>query len=57
MTFSLGSLCTDTPLSRRTAHVLGELDYTVAAFSHGPEIRTDAREAVRGFLRAKAGVA
>ena len=30
--------------------VLGELDYEVAAFTHGPEIREDAREAVRGFL-------
>jgi hypothetical protein len=26
-------LCVDVPLTRRTAHVLGELDYTTAAFT------------------------
>ena len=46
-------LCTDAALSRRTAEVLGEVDYDVVAFTHGPEIREDARETVRGFLRAK----
>ena len=34
----------------QTAHVLGEIEYAVAAFTHGPEIRDDAREQVRGFL-------
>ena len=53
MTWPVPMLCTDAALSRRTAEVLGELDYDVAAFTHGPEIREDAREAVRGFLRAK----
>jgi metal-dependent hydrolase (beta-lactamase superfamily II) len=38
---------------RRTAEVLGELDYDLVAFTHGPEIRTTAREAVRGFLSAR----
>jgi hypothetical protein len=28
----------------------------VMAFAHGPEIRSGAHEAVRGFLRDKAGV-
>jgi hypothetical protein len=37
--------------------VLGDLDYEVAAFTHGPEIRDGAREAVRGFLRARARAA
>jgi len=50
ITYAPRLLCTDAPLTRRTAHVLGELDYTTAAFTHGPEIRTNAREAVRGFL-------
>lgn len=40
----------DFPLYRRTIHVLGELDYTVAAFTHGPEIRDRARETVRRWL-------
>ena len=53
MTWSVPMFCTDVALSRRTADVLGELDYDVAAFTHGPEIREDAREAVRGFLRTK----
>lgn len=43
-------LCSDFVMTRRTAHQLGELDYSVAAFTHGPEIRDNAREKVRGFL-------
>jgi glyoxylase-like metal-dependent hydrolase (beta-lactamase superfamily II) len=53
MTWPLAALCTDVATTRRTAHVLGELDYQVAAFTHGPEIRDGAREAVRSFLRAR----
>jgi glyoxylase-like metal-dependent hydrolase (beta-lactamase superfamily II) len=56
MTWSVPMFCTDFAMSKETAGVLGELDYEVAAFTHGPEIRDGAREAVRGFLRAKAGV-
>jgi glyoxylase-like metal-dependent hydrolase (beta-lactamase superfamily II) len=51
MTWPPAMMCTDSALSRRTAHALGEADYQVAAFTHGPEIRDGAREAVRGFLR------
>ena len=43
-------LCTDVPMQMRTASVLGELDYDTVAFTHGPEIRSGAREAVRAFL-------
>ncbi len=43
--------CTDFRLTQQTAHVLGELDYDVAAFTHGPELRERARETVREFLR------
>lgn len=43
--------CTDFRLNKRTAHTLGELEYERAGFTHGPEITTNAREAVRGFLR------
>jgi glyoxylase-like metal-dependent hydrolase (beta-lactamase superfamily II) len=53
MSWPLAMLCTDVAMTRRTAQVLGELDYDVVAFTHGPEIRTGAREAVRGFLRAQ----
>ena len=54
MTWPWAMGCTDFAMSKRTADVLGEQDYDVAAFTHGPEIREGAREAVRGFLRAKA---
>lgn len=46
------SLCADFQMTRQTAHRLGELEYDVAAFTHGTEIRDNAREQVRGFLRA-----
>jgi glyoxylase-like metal-dependent hydrolase (beta-lactamase superfamily II) len=51
--YSMGWFCTDPELSRKSADVLGDLDYEVAAFMHGPEIRTGAREAVRAFLRGR----
>jgi glyoxylase-like metal-dependent hydrolase (beta-lactamase superfamily II) len=43
-------LCSDFRMTERTAHQLGELDYDLVAFTHGPEIRDRAREQVRGFL-------
>ncbi|WP_428965621.1 MBL fold metallo-hydrolase [Micromonospora fluostatini] len=43
--------CADFRMTRRTAHVLGELDYDVAAFTHGPQLTDRAREHVRAFLR------
>lgn len=55
MTWSIATFCTDHAMSQRTAEVLGEVDYQVAAFTHGPEIRENAREAVRGFLRRRRG--
>jgi len=47
----LRPLCNDVRLTQRTADVLGELEYDVAAFTHGPHVDTDARETVRRFLR------
>lgn len=44
-------LCTDVRLTERTAHVLAEVDYEVAAFTHGPEIRHQAREQVRRLIQ------
>ena len=54
MTWPFKALCTDSAMTELTASVLGEVDYDVVAFTHGPEIRDGAREAVRGFLRDKA---
>jgi glyoxylase-like metal-dependent hydrolase (beta-lactamase superfamily II) len=53
MTWPIASLCTDAGLNQQTAHVLGDLDYELVGFTHGPEIRDNAREAVRGFLQRR----
>ena len=50
MAWPTKAVCTSFRQNVETAHVLGELEYAVAAFTHGPEIRDDAREQVRGFL-------
>jgi len=48
--YSPRPLCTDFRLSRRTAQLLGDLEYERAGFTHGPEILDGARDAVRRFL-------
>jgi glyoxylase-like metal-dependent hydrolase (beta-lactamase superfamily II) len=53
MTWPLAAICSSARQNKQSAHVLGELDYQLAAFTHGPEIRDGAREAIRGFLRRK----
>lgn len=45
------SLCTNVRLTKESATRLAELEYTTAAFTHGPEIAEAPREAIRGFLR------
>jgi glyoxylase-like metal-dependent hydrolase (beta-lactamase superfamily II) len=52
---SLPSLtyCANAGLTRRSAYALGELEYEVIAFTHGPEIRDRAREQVRAYLRTQ----
>ena len=54
MSWPLAAVCTSARQNKQSAHVLGELDYQVVAFTHGPEIRDNAREAIRGFLQRKA---
>ncbi len=44
------AFCTDFRMTQRTAHRLADLDYTTAAFTHGPELRVNPREAIRSFL-------
>ncbi|HYT09100.1 MAG TPA: MBL fold metallo-hydrolase [Mycobacteriales bacterium] len=51
--YSPGSLCTDPELNRKSVDGLGDLDFEVVAFTHGPEIRHGARAAVRAFLRGR----
>jgi glyoxylase-like metal-dependent hydrolase (beta-lactamase superfamily II) len=50
LTWPVLAFCTDVRLTQQTADTLGDLEYDIAAFTHGPEIRDGAREAVRGFL-------
>ena len=50
MSWPVAAFCTSAKQNQVSAHVLGEADYSIAAFTHGPEIRSNAREAVRGFL-------
>jgi glyoxylase-like metal-dependent hydrolase (beta-lactamase superfamily II) len=49
-------LCSDFVMTQATAQVFGELDYDVAAFTHGEEMRDSAREKIRGFLREQTKV-
>ena len=35
----LKMLCSNFAMTKKTAHRLGELEYSTAAFTHGPEIR------------------
>lgn len=53
MVWPLAASCTSGRLNKQSAHTLGELEYRIAAFTHGPHISDNAREAVRGFLRRK----
>lgn len=49
-------LCTDFVMTTQTAHRLADdIDYQMAAFTHGPEIRQRPREAIRTFLAAGTG--
>ena len=47
--YAPGFLCTDADRNRQSADQLGELDFEVAAFAHGRELRRDARAAVRAL--------
>lgn len=53
VTFSVPAFCTNFELSRETAYRLGDVDYEVAAFTHGPEIRHDAKTKIKEFLAGK----
>lgn len=52
-TWPLAGFCTSFAQSKATAVILADLDYGIAAFTHGPELRDRARERIRDFLRAK----
>ena len=48
--WSYGPACTDARQARRTAQRLVDLPYSIAAFTHGAEIRAGARDAISAFL-------
>jgi glyoxylase-like metal-dependent hydrolase (beta-lactamase superfamily II) len=52
-TWPLAAFCTSFAQSKATAAILADLEYGIAAFTHGPEIRDHARERIRQFLRTK----
>ena len=49
-TWPVLAFCTNAALTEETAATLGDLEYTTAAFTHGPDIRGTGREAIREFL-------
>ena len=49
-TWPFAAFCTSFAQTKQTAAVLADLDYRVAAFTHGPEISESAREQIRRFL-------
>lgn len=51
--YSFRSVCTDVSLSRESAGRLGELDFDVAGFTHGPHVSAGAQQAVRAFLAGR----
>ena len=56
MSWPIAMFCTSAALNQQSAHVLAEAEYEVAAFTHGPEIRDNARECIRGFISRKSAV-
>jgi glyoxylase-like metal-dependent hydrolase (beta-lactamase superfamily II) len=44
------AFCTDFAMTTQTAHRLAEVDYTTAAFTHGPHLSDRPREHIRRFL-------
>jgi glyoxylase-like metal-dependent hydrolase (beta-lactamase superfamily II) len=53
--WSVPFFCSDFRLSQRTAQRFADLDFTVAAFMHGPHVSTHARREVGRFLARYAG--
>ena len=49
------AFCTDFRMTTMSAHRLAELDYDIAAFTHGPELRNRPREVIRRFLSRQHG--
>ena len=46
----MSAVCSSAEQNRRSAQILADLDYSLAAFTHGPEVRDNARAAITAFL-------
>lgn len=49
----MAAFCTSAAQNKNSAQILSELDFTTAAFTHGPEVTDRPREAITAFLRSK----
>jgi glyoxylase-like metal-dependent hydrolase (beta-lactamase superfamily II) len=54
--FPFAVYCVSPEQNAASASILGELDYSLAAFTHGTEIRENPRERIRSFLTRKGAV-
>jgi glyoxylase-like metal-dependent hydrolase (beta-lactamase superfamily II) len=50
ISYSFAAFCYDEKMSKDTAERLGDPDYEIVAFTHGPPIRENAKQSVREFL-------
>ncbi|MEI8058025.1 MAG: MBL fold metallo-hydrolase [Actinomycetes bacterium] len=51
MRWPMAMFCTSAAQSDQSARRFADLEFTLAAFTHGPEIRDRAREQIRNFIR------
>jgi glyoxylase-like metal-dependent hydrolase (beta-lactamase superfamily II) len=51
--YSFAWFCSNFSQCKETAIKLAEADYETAAFTHGPEIKKDARNSIREFLKIR----
>ena len=54
-TWPMAAFCTSASQNQRSAALFADLDYQVAAFTPGPELRDRAREQLRSFLSRPGG--
>jgi glyoxylase-like metal-dependent hydrolase (beta-lactamase superfamily II) len=50
MQWPFAAMCTSPEQNRRSARVLADRDFSLAAFTHGPEVRDRARERIRAYV-------
>ncbi len=47
----VAAFCTSAAQNKQSAQILSDLEFDIAAFTHGPEVRERARDAVTAFLK------